>query len=507
MLCKNFEINRDWIINKHIIFKSAYNSLTKIIGQQVEEQVHSRLKRSAQATLLKYRNWLRDGRSSATGMLDRSMLVGKRFRESGGVRYAGFRVLRGGEEPRQHGTRAVVEKQPTAAPEYTVSPLRRSLAALGQSSLQRSSALTVFRMAMRRSNFSDTTSKFIIDPAQNFIACNIIEDILKPRFEVYHRKNTGERDSASRLEIVVRRLRDIFIGKLIAFDIRGDEKIEKDTINEIITNSALFVNACLKFFNERNITLFDSDKLSRKWRIKNKLTIVLDWNIEKIFFDNIVLSKKCQHKEDDIGEIINDLKFSSVKPKRDIFSNEVAHFIERKSKDTIFIENIEHIVAIDVLFIVYISGFIATGVHIATAYAPRTCHVSHAGGPTRTYGPPIAPQLDDRVSVTLDFHASAGPGLPGTIPTFCFTHFRRFSAFLSFRVRTFRADYRQIDRSEFSLKSTRNRYELPTLQWNVRVVWTNIEKMFSVINLWSFFFDNYIFISEKYSEKFRKHLL
>lgn len=507
MLCKNFEINRDWIINKHIIFKSAYNSLTKIIGQQVEEQVHSRLKRSAQATLLKYRNWLRDGRSSATGMLDRSMLVGKRFRESGGVRYAGFRVLRGGEEPRQHGTRAVVEKQPTAAPEYTVSPLRRSLAALGQSSLQRSSALTVFRMAMRRSNFSDTTSKFIIDPAQNFIACNIIEDILKPRFEVYHRKNTGERDSASRLEIVVRRLRDIFIGKLIAFDIRGDEKIEKDTINEIITNSALFVNACLKFFNERNITLFDSDKLSRKWRIKNKLTIVLDWNIEKIFFDNIVLSKKCQHKEDDIGEIINDLKFSSVKPKRDILSNEVAHFIERKSKDTIFIENIEHIVAIDVLFIVYISGFIATGVHIATAYAPRTCHVSHAGGPTRTYGPPIAPQLDDRVSVTLDFHASAGPGLPGTIPTFCFTHFRRFSAFLSFRVRTFRADYRQIDRSEFSLKSTRNRYELPTLQWNVRVVWTNIEKMFSVINLWSFFFDNYIFISEKYSEKFRKHLL
>lgn len=444
-----------------------------IIEQQVEEQVHSRLNRSAQATFLKYRNWLRDGRSSATGMLDRSMLVGKRFRESGGVRYAGFRVLRGGEEPRQHGTRAVVEKQPTAAPAYTVSPLRRSLAALGQSSLQRSSALTVFRMAMRRSNFSDTTSKFIIDPAQNSIACNITEDTLKPRFEVYHRKNTGERDSASRLKIVVRRLRDIFIGKLIAFDIRGDEKIEKDTINEIVTNSALFINACLKkFFNERNITLFNSDKLSRKWRIKNKLTIVLDWNIENIFFDNIVLSKKCQHKEDDIGEIINDLKFSSgvVKPKRDILNNEVAYFIERKSKDTIFIENIEHIVAIDVLFIVYISGFTATGVHIAIAYAPRTCHVSHAGGPTRTYGPPIAPQLDDRVSVTLDFHASAGPGLPGTIPTFYFIHFRRFSAFLSFRVRTFRADYREIDRSEFSLKSTRNRYELPTLQWNVRVV-------------------------------------
>lgn len=311
---------------------------------------------------------MRDGRSSATGMLDRSMLVGKRFRESGGVRYAGFRVLRGGEEPRQHGTRAVVEKQPTAAPAYTVSPLRRSLAALGQSSLQRSSALTVFRMAMRRSNFSDTTSKFIIDPAQNSIA------------------------------------------------------------------------------------------------------IVLDWNIEKIFSDNIVLSKKCQRKEDDIGEIINGFKFSNgvVKPKRDILNNEVAHFIERKSKDTVFIENIEHIVAIDVLFIVYISCFIATGVHIATAYAPRTCHVSHAGGPTRTYGPPIAPQLDDRVSVTLDFHASAGPGLPGTIPTFYFIHFRRFSAFLSFRVRTFPADYREVDRSEFSLKSMR--YELPTLQWNVRVV-------------------------------------
>ena len=326
-------------------------------------------------------------------------------------------------------------------------------------------------MAMRRSNFSDTTSKFIIDPAQNSIACNITEDTLKPRFEVYHRKNTGERDSASRLEIVVRRLRDIFIGKSIAFDIRGDEKIERDTINEIVTNSALFIDACLKkFFNERNITLFNSDKLSRKWRIKNKLTIVLDWNIEKIFSDNIVLSKKCQRKEDDIGEIINGFKFSNgvVKPKRDILNNEVAHFIERKSKDTVFIENIEHIVAIDVLFIVYISGFIATGVHIATAYAPRTCHVSHAGGPTRTYGPPIAPQLDDRVSVTLDFHASAGPGLPGTIPTFYFIHFRRFSAFLSFRVRTFPADYREVDRSEFSLKSMR--YELPTLQWNVRVV-------------------------------------
>lgn len=414
-------------------------------------------------------------------MLDRSVLVGKRPRESGGVRYAGFRVLRGGEEPRQHGTRTVVEKQPTAAPAYTVLPLRRSLAALGQSSLRRSSALTVFRMAMRRSNLPSTTPKFLIDPARNYTAGNVTEDTLRATLiEPRRRNNTGGRDTASSVSIVNRQSGDLSIRKLIVFYIR--EKIGRDTTNVANSTSLqLLVNACSKkLFNGTNITLLGSNRFPRKWRIKNKLTIIPDWSTENSFGNIVVSSRKCKRKCDDVGEIRRNLKFLAgvVKRTRSTLNHEVGHLVKRKAIDIVFVEN-----TVDALTIVYPIDFISSGVRVATiAHAPRTCYASHAGGPTRTYGPPIAPQLDDRVSVTLDFHASAGLALPGTIPSRHFIRFRRFSAFLSSRVRISQTIDREIERTEFSRKSNRDRYELPTLPpflrtWDVRVVWKHWENV------------------------------
>ena len=282
---------------------------------------------------------MRDGRSSATGMLVRSALVGKHSRESGGVRYAGFRVLRGGEEPRRHGT--AVEKQPTAAPAHTVSPLRRRLAALGRSSLRRSSALTVFRMAMRRSNLPDTTPEFLIDPARYSTAGNVIEDttsratIVEPRRRDQQRDTRGRRDSACSISIVDRRSGDPSVhGKLIVSPIHDVEKTRRD---------ASSVDACTeRFLNRTNITLLDSNKLPRKWRIRNKLTVVpVDCSTEYPLCNLIVVSsKECKRRgNNDIGDISSKLLAGVVKQARSTLDREVDRSIDRNSVDTTLAEN------------------------------------------------------------------------------------------------------------------------------------------------------------------------
>ncbi|KAK1119876.1 hypothetical protein K0M31_012952 [Melipona bicolor] len=226
-------------------------------------------------------------------MLDRSALVGKHSRESGGVRYAGFRVLRGGEEPRRHGT--AVEKQPAAAaPAHTVTPLRRRLAALGRSSLRRSSAHTVFRMAMRRSNLPDTP-KFLIDPARNSTGGNdVIEDTSKATIVQLrdHRQHARGRDSACSISIVDRR-------KLIVSRTHDVERRRRDASSNL-PNSTSSVDAYAeRFFNRTNITLLDSNKYARKWRVRNKLTVVVpDW-ITEYPLCNIAAasSKECRDNE------------------------------------------------------------------------------------------------------------------------------------------------------------------------------------------------------------------
>lgn len=279
--------------------------------------------------------------------------MGNRPRESGGVRYAGFRVLRGGEEPREHGARTVVEKQPTAVPEHTGSSVRRSFAALGRSSLWRSSALMVFRMAMRRSNYLDIVPKFHIDPARHSIVDNVLEDASKSKLGAHRRTNIEEPNFACSFS----------------------------------------------------------------------------------FCSIVVSSRKCKRK----GNAADELAKESIKllngvpePAENIFNHGIEHRTEWKFKDIAFTRDTVYAVLVDAFAIVYPADIVSDSTRVATtAHAPRTCYASHAGGPPRTYGPPIAPQLDDRVSVTLDFLASAGLGLPGTIPTlYNFIRFRRPAAFL-----------------------------------------------------------------------------
>lgn len=295
-------------------------------------------------------------------MLDGSvLLVGKRLRESGGVRYAGFRVLRGGEEPRRHGVLGpiVAEKQPTAAPAHTVPPLRRSLAALGPSSLRRSSVLTVLRMAMR-SDILDTALKF--HPARyTTVAGNLEEHVSLPIFEPRQGNEAGERNFAHTFAIVEKR--------------RRASNVHSKSISNV---------------QESPLT----------WCAGSKF----------------VLSGKCKGGCEG-GEIVcswSDSKFPPgvVDSTGNSSDRKVERLVVKQRKDTV------RRVFVEVL-----------SIRIVTiAHAPRTCYASHAGGPTRTYGPPIAPQLDDRVSVTLDFRASAGLGLPGTIPTLRFIRFRRSPA-------------------------------------------------------------------------------
>ena len=365
---------------------------------------------------------------------------------------------------RSHGgTGTAVEKQPAAAPAHTVTPLRRRLAALGRSSLRRSSAHTVFRMAMRRSNLSDTTPKFLIDPARNSIGGNVIEDTSRRATIATelpdHRQHARGRDSACSISIVDRR-------KLIVSRTRDVEGTTRsDARSSSLANSTSSVDAFAeKIYNRTNITLHDSNKHTRKWRIRNKLTVVVPvWSTEYPLCNILVASSKQCRDNNIFGEIAGSTKLSAGVVKQ-APSTVDRRSVGRNSVNTTLAENSVYTAAAIVSPIDLVSNHVTT-----IAHAPRTCYVSHAGGPT--HGPPIAPQLDDRVSVTLDFHASAGlPAYqPATIqrnaPLRSFsTNVRRYALSLSSRVRrACQAGNRAIDRVEFSRKSGETR-STPTVK-------------------------------------------
>lgn len=349
----------------------------------------------------------------------------------------------------------MAEKQP-AAPAYTVPPLRRSFAALGRSSLRRSSALTVSRMAMRRSdNFVNTTPKLIAGPARHLTVDGALEDIPRPTIRAHRRNHTGERRLAAAIPIVGRRSRNLSTRISVTSDLRGVKRVGRNTPDGGTENLTLLLFSVVNvrsrsLANERKLTSPGTYKSHLKRLRKHRFTIAPDSSSAD---SHLVSSGQCRSSY--IGDTAS--SFINLQIPRGAFVSPRSGVADRPRKDCwpALFERTEYTVHVHVFATVYTADLVASVTRVATsAHAPRTCHGSHAGGPTRTCGPPIAPQLDHRVSVTLDFRASAGLRSAGTIPAFCIARLRRSKTTFVSRDRARRYSDRETDRPEFSRKST-----------------------------------------------------